>query len=428
MNKEAYTSVWSVDESKTCFGSANIFASILVLAILAVCIYLLKVHYQFAFYSRARATYSINSYTVYSTIIIIFVLTICKTLSQVEVGLSITGHLWVTGILFGLQIVLQFILQPTFSTTLNAVIMIRSLFVWIIVCLYAVNRRQPVFSLTITKEVVTVALLMPTILLVYLRLNSREDQVEYLLDKAKTGNVIDLFEVEIRIVKHLASCPDFTCPCNSHDHAINKLDPKSRLKLLAKINVYKKIQSLLSIDFKDKLTVARNLSEAQIIVWFNISNEIAVTKSLSLLRQYQTCSGQISKLCTRIIEICLQRQAYFGTNLTDQEVIDASDFMVNRQMQGSYRAMNFVIFESEMVQKIQTAITEKQQFLELLQDSGEGDIMKQSNKYIEAVKMVDGILDDTEINKYEDLYKPVLLNYMYQREIKQDMMKVKYLS
>ena len=217
MNKEtysAYSNVWSVDESQACFGSTYVFASILVLAILVVCCFLLKVNCQFAQYSRASATYSIKSYTAYSSIALVFILTISKSLSQIEVGISITSHLWLTAILFSLQIVLNFILQPTYSTPLNAIIQIRNIFVWIIICLHILNRRSLIMSSSLIQQIITLALLLPVALLIYVRLNSQEDQVEYLIEKAKTGNCKDLFEIEIRIAKHYNSCTDSSCPCS----------------------------------------------------------------------------------------------------------------------------------------------------------------------------------------------------------------------
>ena len=98
MNKETYldyTTVWSVDETQACFGSTYIFASLLVLAILLLCLYILKINRQFCVYARANATYSIKSVTAYSSIILTFILGICKILTQIQLLFSITGLIWV---------------------------------------------------------------------------------------------------------------------------------------------------------------------------------------------------------------------------------------------------------------------------------------------------------------------------------------------
>ena len=94
-------------------------------------------------------------------------------------------------------------------------------------------------------------------------------------------------------------------------------------------------------------------------------------------------------------------------------------------MLGTYRAMNFIMFEKRLFESIDSAISEKQHVIELLKDQTEGDILSQSNKYIKATEQVEQLLADAELNQYDDLFKPVLLQYMYQREVKQDMMAVK---
>ena len=94
-------------------------------------------------------------------------------------------------------------------------------------------------------------------------------------------------------------------------------------------------------------------------------------------------------------------------------------------MLGAYRAMNFVMFEKRLIEAIEATICDKQQILELLRDQAEGDILKQSTKYIKASQDVERLINDTELNQYDDLFKPTLLHFMYQREVKQDMVVAK---
>ena len=53
--------------------------------------------------------------------------------------------------------------------------------------------------------------------------------------------------------------------------------------------------------------------------------------------------------------------------------------------------------------------------------------MEQSKKYIKATKDLEKLINNTELNQYDNLFKPVLLHFMYQREIKQDMITAKKL-
>ena len=117
-------------------------AFVLCLAILLLSLYILKVNYQFSMYARAGATYSIMSFTAYSSIFVTFVLSVCKTLTQIEAVLTVTGLLWVAISLLALQTIMTFFIKPTYSTQLNAFITIRSFFVLIIACLYLINRSN----------------------------------------------------------------------------------------------------------------------------------------------------------------------------------------------------------------------------------------------------------------------------------------------
>ena len=71
-----------------------------------------------------------------------------------------------------------------------------------------------------------------------------------------------------------------------------------------------------------------------------------------------------------------------------------------------------------MLQTIKTAIDEKQQIVESFHDSIDSDLMRQSKKYINATKVFQQLMENNDLNKYDDLFKPILLHYMYQREIK----------
>lgn len=90
--------------------------------------------------------------------------------------------------------------------------------------------------------------------------------------------------------------------------------------------------------------------------------------------------------------------------------------------------MNFIRFESQMLETIKTAIHEKQQIVESFHGSTNGDLMRQSKKYINATNVFQQLMESNDLNKYDDLFKPTLLHYMYQREVKQDMIAVNKLG
>ena len=71
-----------------------------------------------------------------------------------------------------------------------------------------------------------------------------------------------------------------------------------------------------------------------------------------------------------------------------------------------------------MLKTIKTTIDEKQRIVESFHDSTNGDLMRQSKKYINATKVFQQLMESNDLNKYDDLFKPTLLHYMYQREVK----------
>ena len=89
------------------------------------------------------------------------------------------------------------------------------------------------------------------------------------------------------------------------------------------------MQRLSSIDFKNKTLALNDYSEAKVLIWYTIRNEIWVSKSLALLRLYQTSTGKTDPLLSRMIEICLMRQAFFGSSLSAQEIINVHDKKVD---------------------------------------------------------------------------------------------------